>query len=89
MKATQENPLKELYKLAAGTANKQGIMPGNQTALVQWIRANCNYRPDTEYFLVLGIGCELADIQARAQGYNNDVHRAYNLATMSLCFPEY
>ena len=69
--------LKQLYKQAAQKAFTDGIDAGDQSALVAWIRSNCNYRPETEYFLLLGIGCNLADLQAQAKGFKNDVHRAF------------
>jgi hypothetical protein len=70
--------LKELYAEAAGQANKAGISAGDEASLVEWIRQNCKYREGIEFFLVLGIGCELADIQAKEQGFKNEVDRAWN-----------
>lgn len=52
--------LNEIYRKAAAAAQEDGIDAGDQDQLVGWIRANCKYRPGTEWFLVLGIGCELA-----------------------------
>ena len=72
--------LKALYKSAAEQANKDGIDSGNEDDLVQWIWANCKYHPDNEWYLLLGIGSALADLQAQAEGYKNDVHRAFEIA---------
>jgi hypothetical protein len=72
--------LGKIYKMAAERADGQGISAADQTALVSFIRGNCIYDEDKEFFLVLGIGCELADIQARRAGYKNEVDRAYTAA---------
>jgi len=69
--------LKELYNQAARKAFTDGVDAGSESALVAWIWSNCNYRPDTEYFLVLGIGCALADLQAQEKGFKNEVQRAF------------
>lgn len=71
----QTNELSAAYHRAAERANADGIDAADETSLVQWIRNFCSYRPDTEYFLVLGIGSELADIQAQEAGYKNEVDR--------------
>lgn len=70
--------LKTLYRLAANNAYNDGIDAGNEIQLVSWIRENCRYDKDKEFFLVLGIGSELADIQARSLGYKNEVDRAWD-----------
>ena len=72
--------LDAIYKAAAAKAFQDNIDPGNQDQLVGWIRSNCKYDLDNEFFLVLGIGSELADIRARKDGYESEVHRAYEFA---------
>ncbi len=76
--------LSEIYKQAAIAAHADGIKASNQAELVTWIRANCKYRPETEYFLALGIGCDLADIQAIEAGYKSEVDRAFQAAKSKL-----
>lgn len=72
--------LSEAYKTAARAASEDGIDAGNEPQLIEWIRRNCKYRPETEFFLVLGIGCELANMQSQQRGYKSNVHEAYELA---------
>jgi hypothetical protein len=76
--------LNQLYKQAAQAADADGISAGDQDALVAWIRSNVRYRPDTEFFIALGIGCELADIQSVRRGYKNQVDEAFQNA-VSAC----
>jgi hypothetical protein len=72
--------LREKYKAAARKAFFDGIDAGNEGQLIAWIRGNCGYHDRHEFYLVLGIGCELAKIQSRERGYNDNVHEAYELA---------
>lgn len=71
-------------KSAAKAAFDAGVDAGDQEQLVAWIRANCRYRVDTEFFLVLLIGSELADLRAQAMGYEHEVARAYAAAKAAL-----
>ena len=73
--------LSAIYRQAAQAAHEAGISAANEKNLVAWIRSNCAYRVDTEYFLVLGIGCELADLEAQKLGYKNEVSRAFHVAS--------
>jgi len=50
--------LDAIYKAAAAKAFQDNVDPGNQDQLVGWIRSNCKYDLDNEFFLVLGIGSE-------------------------------
>ena len=72
--------LSEKYKAAARNAFFDNIDAGDQSRLVEWIRSNCGYAPEHEFFLVLGIGCELAKIQSRERGYEDNIHEAFELA---------
>ena len=72
--------LKDIYKVAAKIAFEEGIDAGDETMVLEWIRKTCSYRPDTEFFLVLGIGAELADLEAQKQGYDSEAHRAFEYA---------
>lgn len=72
--------LKQLYKIAAQQAFNDKVDAGNESALVAWIQAKCKYEKKNEFYLVLGIGCELADLQAQKQSYKNEVHRAFEIA---------
>jgi hypothetical protein len=83
------NLLKELYKQAAQKAYSDGIDSGNEMQLAKWIWSNCKFPLECYYYLVLGIGCELADIQAQKQGFLDEVERAYYTAKISLYFPNY
>jgi len=76
--------LSEIYKAAAEKAYIDGIPAGDEGRLIDWIFANCRFDEDKLFFLVLGIGCELADIEARAEGFENGVHKAFNSAAIRL-----
>jgi len=57
--------LSDMYNEAAIQANIDGISAGDEQNLTLWIKANCKYKLENEYFLVLGIGCALAEIQGK------------------------
>lgn len=69
--------LKTQYKSAAQQAFADGIADDDETALAEWIRANCRYDQDKEFYLVLGIGCELADIHSKQRGFRSNAHEAW------------
>ena len=79
-KQANSKALGELYAQAAQKAFDDGIDAGDQDQLVQWIQANCSYDPDNEFFLVLGIGSALADLQSQSKGYKHQVDEAYSKA---------
>lgn len=72
--------IKERINAAAQAAFDAGVDAGNETALIAWIRENCNYRPGTEFFLVFLIGCALADKQSQSRGFDGAAHEAFDLA---------
>lgn len=72
--------LKDFFQTAAIQADKDGVDAGDEQQLINWIRFNCNYSEDHLFFLVLLIGSALADIQAQAQGFKHEVHRALESA---------
>lgn len=72
--------LKALYKNAANKAFSDGISAGDEKQLIEWIYANCTFDDEVLFFLVLGIGAELADLEARKQGYISEVDRAFTIA---------
>ena len=67
------------YKLCAKQALIDKVDAGNEIKLVKWIRTNCQYDNEYEFFLVLGIGSELADLHAQIRGYDNEVHRVFEM----------
>jgi hypothetical protein len=79
-----KNDLNTIYKQAAQKAHTDGIAAGDEAKLVEWICSNCRFDEDKLFFLVLGIGCELADIEARKEGFENGVHKAFNSAAIKL-----
>ena len=81
--------LQHLYKEAAMQADKDGVYAGSEMQLVKWIWANCTFPLECLFYLVLGIGSELADLQARRYGYKHDVERAFVAAKMELLFPSF
>jgi hypothetical protein len=76
--------LDEMYKQAAREARAAGCTCDDTPngCVAQWVRANVTYRPETEFFIVLGIAAELADLEAQAAGFENAIARALDkLAT--------
>jgi hypothetical protein len=49
-------------------------------AVCLWVRANVKYRPETEFFVVTLLTAELADREARRQGFASQGERAATLA---------
>jgi len=78
MKEEMKMNLSKMYKKAAQAAFDEGIR--TEESLKTWIASNCSYRPGTEFFIYLGIGCELFDIIARSEGYRSAVDKAYVIA---------
>lgn len=74
--------LKSLYKNGAELCLNEGLAvdgePGGE--IHQWVMQNCSYRPGTDFFIVLGICCEMADIQAQMEGFESQGHRAAAIA---------
>lgn len=70
--------LNEMYNMAARRAFGDGIR--TEDDLLVWIKDNCTYRPETEFFVYLGISSALFDLIAQAAGYKNEFHRAYAYA---------
>jgi hypothetical protein len=77
---TMKKELVEVYRAAAKVAQEKGISASDEDALLRWIRQSCRYPKEVEFFVVLGIGSELADLEAQSQGYKNEVDRAFQAA---------
>lgn len=79
--------LKEMYRQAATAALAAGVPVDDSPngALHNWVKQNINYRPETEFFIVFGIACEMADIKAKSAGYDSEVQRAYLAAQVKTC----
>ena len=73
--------LKQRYVKAAQAAHEEGVRASNEAAVLDWIRRSVRYRPDTEFFMFLGVGSALADIEAQEAGYEGQAHRAYESAS--------
>jgi hypothetical protein len=69
--------IKRLYKACAKQAISEGISSTDEASLLRWIRENCNYKPEHEFFLFLGIGAAIADSEAVKNGYKNQVHQSF------------
>jgi hypothetical protein len=67
--------LKEMYQAAAKKAMDENIKTASE--LIAWIQQNCNYDNDKEFFLVLGIGSELADLRAKKAGYKDQIEQVW------------
>jgi hypothetical protein len=70
--------LADLYNQAATAAMAEGIGPDDTPtgAVAQWVRRNVSYRPETEFFIVLGVAGAIADLQAQAAGFKSAADRA-------------
>lgn len=80
----KKDDLSEKYEEIARAAHRDGVRASDEADLLVWIRAIVKYRPDTEFFIFLGVAAALADIEAQKQGYKNQAERAYDLAVKKL-----
>ena len=56
--------LTELIDKAARKAKAEGV-PADDRAdgpLASWVRENCTYRPDTEFYVVFLIACRIGEL---------------------------
>lgn len=42
----------------------------------RWVVRNVKHRPDTAFFIVVGVTCAMADLEAQSQGFESSVDRA-------------
>ena len=68
--------LKQTFKSAAEQAYQDGVTAKEDSALAAWIKRNCENFGDNLALLIICIGSELADIEARHKGYASEVDRA-------------
>lgn len=59
--------LNAAYKAIAGICHTQGIPPTMDGRLVQWIRSHVTYRPETEFFIVFCVACEISQLEQQAK----------------------
>lgn len=78
--------LQELYSKAADAAIADGCTADDSPngCISQWVQKNVNYREGTLFFIVLGICAEIADREARAEGFENNIDKAAKLAFAKL-----
>jgi len=67
------NKLDDLYRQAATKALLDGVEIDGEFGgpVHKWVRENVYYRQDTEFFIVLGITAEMANIRAQEAGYTD------------------
>jgi hypothetical protein len=82
--AKKDLELEGKYEEIASAAHHDGVKASDEADLLVWIRARVKYRPDTEFFIFLGVGAALADLEAQEEGYKNQAERAYDLAMKKL-----
>lgn len=70
----KHNSLAEAIGHVAQAAHKDGIASTGD--VVTWVRANVKYTPEQEFFLCFLVTAHLADIEAQAEGYKSQAHRA-------------
>lgn len=63
--------LQELISQLADRAEAAGVDRSNTESVRDFIRTNCSYRPDTEFYIYFMLTCELADRHAQRQGFEN------------------
>jgi len=49
-------------------------------AIHRWVSQNVKHRPDTAFFIVIGIAAAMADIEAQSEGFRDQFDRAAKLA---------
>lgn len=68
----------ERFRQAATKCREDGVpidtQPGG--AIHRWVVENVSLRPGTEFFIVMGIAAEMADMDAQAEGQENQFDRA-------------
>jgi len=74
--------LGQMYRNAAKRCRDEGVPLDDSPngAIHQWCVRNCKMREGTEFFIVLGICCAMADLEAQAEGYENQSDRAAAIA---------
>ena len=69
MKHPNDPELLSMYRQAAEQAHTDGIRACEEKRLTTWIWYNCKFPLECLFYLVLGIGCELADYEAQLCGF--------------------
>lgn len=69
-----DTKLEALLEKAAESYEKTGLPIDGEFggAVHLWCRENINYRPDTEFFVVTLLTAELADREARREGFDHE-----------------
>lgn len=72
--------LQELLNKAADQAEKDGVKVDGEFGgeVHKWVRQNCSYRPSSEFFIVTLLTAELADREARREGFKDQFDRAWS-----------
>jgi len=67
-----------MYRQAAERCRAEGVPIGGEPggAVHRWVVNNCTFRPGTDFWIVLGITAEMADMEAQAEGFRDQGHRA-------------
>jgi len=70
--------LDEEYNRIAKTAIAEGVENDAEPmgAIHRWIAQNVDHRPETAFFIVLGISAAMDDLDAQQEGYRNQFDRA-------------
>lgn len=78
--------LQEMYRQAAEICLSEGIEIDETPngAISMWVDRNVRHNPEQKFFIVFGIACEMADIQAKKDGYVNAVDKAFKIASKNI-----
>ena len=73
-----EMNLDEEYRRMAEKASVEGVPNDAEPmgAIHRWVAENVNHRPETAFFIVLGISAAMADMDAQSEGYRNQFDRS-------------
>ena len=77
MKHPNDPELLFMYRQAAEQAHTDGIRACEEKRLTTWIWYNCKFPLECLFYLVLGIGCELADYEAQGTDELNQKPQEY------------
>lgn len=74
--------LETMYLICARRLYAMGVPCDDTPAgpVAGWIRRKVAYRPDTLFYIVLGVNCALADLYAQAEGFEGSIDRACKIA---------
>jgi len=70
--------LEKIISKAAIKAINEGIVINDSPlgSIHRWVKQKCSYNQEHEFYIVFLIACEMADIQAKKEGYKSNADKA-------------